>query len=287
MIRAETESALTKCLIESENYHEFLQKAFAVLKEVAGFSYASFARRAQFKARSYPRDVLLGKKRLTAKSLPRFAQALGLSSNQTEYFRLLVYLDEPDLSPRALSKEQITELIQDRQKKLRSKLVQNQVSKFPHTIYRMSEWPYVYAALGDGENGETLAGVSRRSGLPTATCRRILSEMEKYHLVGVKDEKYFAKSRNLFSVGLGSQNSFKDFFIKSLERARKATDNSFSSPECFFFASVYSVKRNQIPELKNRLRAVMEDYILKAEEAEGEDLITLVLGAWPRFLEKS
>jgi uncharacterized protein (TIGR02147 family) len=283
------ETSLVKILIEASSYREFLGQAFALLKKEKRFSYASFARRAGFRAWSYPRDIVQGKKRLSAKAVPRFIRALNLPADEAGYFSLLVYRDEPDLAPQPLSPSQIQEGLASANRKIRTKLVQKKMGGYHPAIYRIADWPYVYAALGDGQTGATLDEIARRCRLGLATCRRVLQEMEKYQLVDslAESRRYRARTLNLVSMGLGEQGSFKEFYFRGLERGKKVAIRSFSSRECYFFSSVFSVKKSRMPELKERLRAVMQDFVCGAEDSAGEELATLMLSFWPRGLESS
>ncbi len=289
--QAQFDNQLRKLLVEADSYRGFLGQAFELLKREKGLGYAAFARRAGFQARSYPRDILLGKKRLTARAVPRFARALSLPADEAGLFALLVYREEPDLAPHPMTGPEIDLAIQAATRKLQAKLHQKALGRYHPTIYRIHDWPYVYAALGDGRIGATAEEVTRRTRLPIATCRRVLREMEKYQLVDHLDseggDRYRARSLNLYSVGLGDQASFQDFYFRGLERGRRVAGRNFASDQCFFFSSVFSVKRSSLPQLKERLRAVMREFVCAAEDAEGEELATLLLSFWPRSLESS
>src|SRR5665811_1170883 len=82
---------LAKC----SSYREFLIKALEHRVRLnAPLSYARLATLAGFSARSFPRDVILGKKRLTLSSASRFGEALGLKNPLANHFKLLVQREE-------------------------------------------------------------------------------------------------------------------------------------------------------------------------------------------------
>ena len=63
-------------LLSSLNYRDFLRTCFKIKKKInPTYSYAVFARNANV-AKSLPRDIIEGLKRLTDKTLPSFAKAL-------------------------------------------------------------------------------------------------------------------------------------------------------------------------------------------------------------------
>ena len=58
--------------------------------EAPGFSYAEWASELEISSRSYLRLVIMGKRSLTDRLVPKFVKALSLSKSDAEYFMLLV-----------------------------------------------------------------------------------------------------------------------------------------------------------------------------------------------------
>src|SRR5271156_3519556 len=81
-------------LSDSADSRDFLKSAFAIWQRTGKpMSYGSFARRAGLSSRSFPRDVMMGEKRVTTRSLPGFVRALGLKGDLKILFSLLVARD--------------------------------------------------------------------------------------------------------------------------------------------------------------------------------------------------
>lgn len=63
------------------------------------FSYGAFAKKAELKGRAYLRNVSMGFSNLSGETAGRFARGLGLTREETEYFKLLVDYTQAE-SPR-------------------------------------------------------------------------------------------------------------------------------------------------------------------------------------------
>lgn len=64
-------------------------------KKSKPLSYAEFARRAGFSSRAFARELLIGKRRITASTFAQIAKALGLKGAWKDYFQTLVMIEEP------------------------------------------------------------------------------------------------------------------------------------------------------------------------------------------------
>lgn len=77
------------------DYRLFLKEAYGFLKETqASFSFRYFAKLAGFKSPNFLQLVMEGKRNLTSDSIPKFAQALSLNKQQTDYFSNLVLFNQ-------------------------------------------------------------------------------------------------------------------------------------------------------------------------------------------------
>jgi uncharacterized protein (TIGR02147 family) len=77
------------------DYRAFLRDAYEDLKQrQRGFSYRWFARRAGMSSPNFLKLVIEGQRNLTAQSAERFAAALGLSTQESAFFRDLVSFNQ-------------------------------------------------------------------------------------------------------------------------------------------------------------------------------------------------
>ena len=161
-------------MLEAEDYRAFLKAAFDILKEhQASFSLQSFANKAGFSSKSFARDVISGRKRITPRSIDGFKKGLGLTGRLATYFTLLVAQTESDIKHGNLNEAQMQKKLQS----LKLQLAEQESSSSEQGhVYSEKLWPYLYAALGSLERGATLDEVSSRLGLNEDSCK---SELEK------------------------------------------------------------------------------------------------------------
>lgn len=82
-------------IFEYDDYREFLSDYFREQKRLRKtFSHRYFARIAGFTSPSYFNSVIQGKANLTYKSLPKMLKGLGLGKKASEYFRVLVHMNQ-------------------------------------------------------------------------------------------------------------------------------------------------------------------------------------------------
>jgi|GEM_PF-609728 len=77
------------------DYREFLRATYAEGKRLKKLSYRAFSRRAGLLSPNYLKLVIDGKRNITHEMAQRFAQALHLTAEGTEYFELLVRREHP------------------------------------------------------------------------------------------------------------------------------------------------------------------------------------------------
>ncbi len=269
-------------LLSSENYRDFLKRAFELEKARSGaFSYAGFARKAGISSRSFPRDVVLGQKRLTLSSLPGFCRALGLKGDAKTLFSLLVSLEEPEVRSPSLSREQVQDRILKLRSRMRSKDRFPEAAKDTPPFYRNDNWVEIYASLGRVNEGETIEGVARRSGLASKTCAEALARMELDGIVSRKGDRYFAQEQHLAFAKLVGDEFFKTSYLRALSHARASADRSFNAEDRLFFQSVFSVSRERMPQFKNELRELLLKFVDHAEKPDGGGLARLCVGLFP------
>lgn len=262
---------LARALVEARSYRDFLQAAFNLNNAPRrNQSYALFAKRAGFASKGFLGDVIHGRKRITARSLPKFIRGLSLSGDETQLFTLLVQQTETDLcdvEPARLEKDL---------SRLRSKVLARleAFAQDPRQrFYRIRDWPLVYAALGDQTTGATVADVMNRTGITSAErCSRILDSMHKVGVVEEIPERRAFVLRNphlVFQEG-DERSAIREFFLATNEKACQAASANFSEQSSLYFASAVSVRRDDLPRMKAELRELLVRYIDRNEQSDGD-----------------
>lgn len=82
-------------IFEYDNYRSFLKDLYASLKkEKSAFSFRFFSKQAGFRSPNFLKLVMDGKRNLSADGVGKFAKALKLNKEETNFFRNLVMLNQ-------------------------------------------------------------------------------------------------------------------------------------------------------------------------------------------------
>jgi hypothetical protein len=208
-------------LLESTSERDFLGRWYTWAKEnKSGLSYALLTRRAGFASRSYVRDVMTGKRRLTMEALPRFVKAMELKGEYRRFFSLLVQ-SSPNRFGRAGDPK-----VQDKIARLKNRVRSDTESgRFPshaQSLYLGKNRLEIYAALGTPSEGATLDEISQRTGLAKEICAKTLSQMcgDGAVFSDQLETRFFAKKPHLVLPKIGDQEVFKTSYIGLLEETK-------------------------------------------------------------------
>ena len=267
-------------LLQAKTYREFLAAAFQELQaREAKFSFALFSRRAGFASRSYPRDVLAGKRRISAATLPSFIRGLGLEGDRKEYFTLLVAIEEEDCNPDRLTPEKLRRKLE----RLRSRAEgRSSIPLEGIDFYRRQTWLYIYASLGSAEDGATIEQISRRTRLARGSLRPELAAMEKLGILRAAGGRYFSRDHHLIFRDQGGSSFFRQHYLSSLVDAIQDATQRFDTRDRLFLNSVLSVREADLPRLREKLRQLLEGFIDSSANDEGDRLANLSIAFWPR-----
>jgi hypothetical protein len=270
---------IVKLLLSSTNYRSFMKLAFAYyLQRNTKFGYSWFARRAGFVSRSFPRDVLLGKRRITQNALQCFLRGFELQGEAAEYFRLLVALDEKDLLPEPMSQKKIRLMLEMAGSRLQ-KIISPEAPD--HVAYTDRLWPFFYAALGEKGTAESVA---TKLGMAIDDCKPILEKMERYGVLGSDAKQpgtYICLSPHLVFEQLGKSLEFRDFFFESMLRCARRAKADFSAIDSIYVHSTLSLSKSVLEEHGSKLREHLLKFVDGAENPEGDVIWEIVLAATP------
>lgn len=238
-------------------------------------SYAAFARKAGFASRSYPREVCLGLKKITPKTIHGFISGFGLKGDGAKYFRDLAALDNPDLNFEKLNSEDLNARLAKLKKNLLSKK-SKPVAFSKTSIFANKLWPYVFSALGSESNGSTIADVEGRLALPRQQVSDIITELFHAQMIRVEGEKVFPIAEKLIFKEEGREGAFKEFYLDTIKHAEQKARHHFKASDELYFNSVFSIPSSRLPEFKNELRSLLLNFIQDAEDPDGNSIVTLV-----------
>jgi uncharacterized protein (TIGR02147 family) len=273
MNNIELSEHLTSVLLRSENYRDFLSEALISLKaSKKNFSLAILARKIGCKSKSYPREVITGRRTLSFDYADGFASAFGLKGETRKLFLKFVELE------RASEKDRIRSEIENIKTRLQNRIVYKK--KTPQDVFDNGSWIDVYAALGTVERGATLTQICNRTKFSEDSTRIILDEMIKKGIVQGDSSKLYFKPVILhhFFEDLKESSFFQDRYLGLLDKIKRKAGASIDSEREHFQCSTISIKSSDMPKLKKELRELMNKFIQESESSEGDQLSHILVG---------
>ncbi len=266
-------------LKNAAGYREFLE-AYLSLK---GIAVAQFSRRAGFASRGYPAEILKGRRKLSAKALPRFLNALQLPTQWKLYFQYLVALEEPGVLATALTDAQLRDKLERLRKRLSTGPVRAQAAKEKDAadrIFGVRGFLRLYAALGEPGTGATLAQVAARTRFDRRRTEKDLGTLIELGLIRRDGEsgRFHPASTHLSLVGMGGSDVFRSYFLETVERIRSRATARFGSERELFLVSSFTVNAKDLPAIKQELREVVLKYVDERIESEGDTAVDLAVG---------
>lgn len=265
----------TNLLLEASDYRGFLSVLYQKNKEhQSTFSYAYMAKRCQFSSKSFLKEVIDGKKKLSLESTNKIIKGLGFSSNWAKYFLHLVISSETQsLEEQKKSAEELQRYKIKLRKQKTSSLQLNDSG-----LFQLSNWPLVYAALGDHDTGATFDEIQKRTGLSMPIIRMTIERLLKEKMVLQKGASYFALQETAFFENLAESKFFKNFYLQSVERLYQKARSNFESSDSLFFSMALSVDPKKMPAFKKSLAALLDEYTENIEDPNGAKVASLICG---------
>lgn len=261
-------------LLEAPDYRSFIKLWIDERRKVKKIGYADIARLGGFAARSFPRDVINGSKRLTLASMPKFAMGLQLKGELYDFFRILVEIEHEDCRTKIFDSVKLQDLKLRLKERILAKHGKTDLST--DEAFKVSSLPEVYAALGSVERGASIAEILERTSLSASEVEAALDQMVTSGIALKKKARYFPLQSHLSFEGLKQSEIFKKHFIWGSERSARMVKTGLSSDSKLFLSSAFSVNQNAIPKLKEELRALLMRFVDTAETTDGNKVVNIV-----------
>lgn len=244
-------------------------------------SYSEFCRRAGFSSKSFPREILLGRRSITLKSLPKFIKGLKLKGPIKDLFVALVELEQFKAVENSVALDRISAL--RNQVCLRSKRKElSGVKSISDQLFAIPEVPKVLAFLGQTDVGVPMPTLLSRTQMTNLEIQSTLSLLEKLDLIVLSENNgektVIPKNLHLALSQCGGSEYFRRFFLQTCGKLKGAAELRMKSTDELFLASYLSVKRQKLPEFKNQLRDLALRFAEETETPDGEELMTLCVG---------
>lgn len=242
-------------------------------------NFAEFARKADLSSRGFVSDVISGKKKITEKSLKNFKKGLGLTGKWIQLFEHLVFLSEASLRPENMSQDDCSKKLVKIKNHLQAKLISNSLSPSA-TIITSSMIYEIFAALGSVTEGASLSEIVKRTGLDPLKTKESLHHLLQCGVISLVNERYLAKAGHLSLEELGSDLSFKNAYLESLQEIKSRAAEMEKHNDHLFYHAALSIDRSKIHSLKASLRQALYEWIEENQYDEGDTILRITLASW-------
>lgn len=262
-------------LLEASNYRSFLQALYLTNKALdPQFSYSYIAKQCKFSSKSYIKEVIDGKKRLSLESGYKLTVGLKFPALWQKYFINLVVLDEKIATKASL---EVPREIARLRKKLNTSRYFS-IKESESDLFKDMNWPYVYAALGTAEEGATLLEIETRTGLSSEVIGNTLEMLIARHMVAKKGRRFLPSSDTAFYENLGKSIFFKNFYRNSVNKLYEHSRKYFGADDALFYSIALSVNPFDMPGFKKDLAELLDKYSSEVECPEGAKIALLTCG---------
>ncbi|HEY8269849.1 MAG TPA: TIGR02147 family protein [Pseudobdellovibrionaceae bacterium] len=273
-------------LLACQDYRAFMalffQRSSDPKKRPKKLSFQRFSTLAGYASKSYPAEILSGRKNLKYESIEKFAKGLSLNQTLSEYFKNLVLID--------LTNSGVTDFnIEDLKKRndsIRIKIIAGikdlrSSKKMNYSglqkVLLQENFSQVFAALGSPQVGASLKEIKNRTGLEIERLVKILSNLEKEKVIRRIENRYFLESNSIDFEFLESDIYFKRNFVRSSTKALKCFDKQSRSASALYMTQTFSVHTEKLPALKNTLSSILREFSENAECPDGDQVAEICL----------
>lgn len=268
-------------LIGAQDYRKFIRAAVAHQSATSKANLASISRRAGLSSRSFIKDVIDGRRRLTALSLTKFKKGLRLSGSWAQLFEYLVALEEPDVNFHQFNDYELRAKIGKLKKKLLLGLKKNKrFLSFAEVedVFSRAEVYAVFAALGTLEDGASLDEISLKTGFNKDLCQELLTALTKEEMAIARDERYFASDSVIDLFGSGKRERFRRMYGSFTQDLYRRTEKGLGSTQEFFYCAALSVRADEMGKLQARIRETIVEFLDEAQDDAGDRIAKVVVG---------
>ncbi len=261
-------------LVNARNFRDFIKLVLIIRStDQKRFSYADLARKAGFSSRSFPREVVMGKKTLTLESLKKMSAGLDLSRDLIQYFTYLVELEIESCRGPGKTISSVEKSLMN----LKSRIVQKESDLLNKKDSPFSSLflPKVFAALGSEINGASTAEVKRRTSLSEETILTSLKSLEDIGLVIRKGIRFYPQVTHPSIQNLNSETLFKSYFKENLNHISNELDADYGKSHSLFFNSCFLISVKEVTRLKEELRELLLKYVDENESPNGDKVLSL------------
>lgn len=260
-------NALAEKVVTSGEFSSFLKNWIAF--QFPDASLTGIARKCGIFSKGSLHDILSGRRRPSFETVRNLARGLKITGPERALFLKLWELSKAG-NRNANSDAFLDEL----REKIRTKNSKKKYDRIPS----LAGWDHVYAALGPCEKGATLGQISDRTGITKKKCDEILTQLLKLELAEHVADRDVYRARVLHGVFETGSNAEKEYLVGKAAGLRKRVAENFENAESALFRSfVFSVSPDRFPELRNRMKRLLDDFVDESENPSGSSIAELFM----------
>lgn len=271
---------MEELLFASASASAFVQSGFARLKKEPGFSYAAFSRRAGFKARSFARELALGNRRPTLATVSNLSRGFHLSPRAKKLLHLMILVENPAQDAFGRTKSELKGLLETTKRSWKTQSERKTARNAKGALLPASVWAPVFAAIGPEELGSTPEELASKTGRSSVDCISVARTLVSWGMAHEAEGRFFPKYRH-WIVDPKETLASKEFVISALEQAQRAVMADFDRKEALFHTVHFTVAVSAMPELRDRLRELLNSFAEKHERSDGDRVATLTCAFRP------
>ncbi len=262
----------TKDLLEALGSQDFLRVLYKKNKEnSSNFSFNFIAQKCGFSSKSFLKEVIDGKKKLSLESAYKITTGLNFPSLWAQYFTELIKSENEKLELKPKHQKERLRL----KSKLSHKAYEKEQDLGNILFQKLQHWPYIYAALGESESGATSLEIEKRTGFSETTIKSTMEILLVEKLVALRGRRYYATSSTVFFEKLGDSEFFKDFFCRTILKSQELASRRFGSEDALFYSMALSLKADQMPNFRQELSELLDKYTSEIEDPKGSRVASL------------
>ena len=259
------------------SYRAYLQAFYEWKKQgSAGYSYARFSARAAVNSPNFLKLVISGSRNLTISTIHKFASAMNLSPEETEYFEALVLRDQSD-EP-AQKRYYARRLLKMKSVKGRRLSTRSDRSQ------PIENWFDLAALVGmQGRGyGEGRSFVAGQTGMPPETIAEVISRMRQSGLLSEGENgKYHAAFNHVLFRDLSSSRvKHRKFLGEQLALSAMALDKAYGK-ETSFFSETFTIGSDSFRVFSDLVQDAIRNLSLKGDLEPPEEIVQLNVQFFP------
>lgn len=226
-------------------------------------SLESISRKCNISSKSTIHDILSGRRKASLDLIGSICIGLKIKGPEK---KLLLKIWECEKKGITL---ELTQEIEPLRSKVREKKSKIKSSEFP----LLDGWDYVYASLGSLEEGATLDEIVNKSRIPQHKVLAILENLIKLQLITHNSDSNRYIVEGLHSVFEEFSIDEKEYLKEKINIAQRRLVNDFGKKdETLFRHYFFSIRKKSFPELRQKLKELLDEYADESEVSTGEEL---------------